>query len=59
MTELGKPIEPRAGFTDPLPKADVLVMGHILHDRNLDEKRLLLQTEKDWSEAERRYRWQG
>jgi hypothetical protein len=29
-------------FTDPLPQADVLVMGHILHDWNLDEKRLLL-----------------
>jgi hypothetical protein len=30
-------------FADPLPKADVLVMGHILHDWDLDEKRLLLQ----------------
>ncbi len=29
-------------FTDTLPQADVLVMGHILHDWNLDEKRLLL-----------------
>jgi O-methyltransferase domain/Dimerisation domain len=29
-------------FTDPLPKADVLVMGHILHDWNLEEKKLLL-----------------
>jgi cyclopropane fatty-acyl-phospholipid synthase-like methyltransferase len=29
-------------FTDPLPKADVLVMGHILHDWNLAEKRMLL-----------------
>jgi len=29
-------------FTDPLPQADVLVMGHILHDWNLDEKRSLL-----------------
>ena len=29
-------------FADPLPEADVLVMGHILHDWNLDEKRLLL-----------------
>ncbi len=29
-------------FTDPLPSADVLVMGHILHDWNLDEKRMLL-----------------
>lgn len=29
-------------FTDPLPTADVLVMGHILHDWNLEEKRLLI-----------------
>lgn len=29
-------------FTDPLPKADVIMMGHILHDWNLDEKRMLL-----------------
>jgi hypothetical protein len=34
-------------FADPLPKADVLVMGHILHDWNLDEKRLLLQKAYD------------
>ena len=26
-------------FADPLPRADVLVMGHILHDWDLDEKR--------------------
>jgi hypothetical protein len=29
-------------FTDPLPSADVLVMGHILHDWPLDEKRRLI-----------------
>lgn len=29
-------------FTDPLPEVDVLVMGHILHDWNLEEKRMLL-----------------
>lgn len=29
-------------FTDPLPAADVLVMGHILHDWDLAEKRTLL-----------------
>jgi precorrin-6B methylase 2 len=29
-------------FTDPLPKADVIVMGHILHDWDLDEKRMLI-----------------
>jgi hypothetical protein len=33
---------PGSFFTDPLPRADVLVMGHILHDWNLDEKRMLL-----------------
>jgi SAM-dependent methyltransferase len=30
-------------FKEPLPKADVLVMGHILHDWNLDEKMMLLR----------------
>ena len=34
-------------FADPLPEADVLVMGHILHDWDLDEKRLLLQKAYD------------
>jgi cyclopropane fatty-acyl-phospholipid synthase-like methyltransferase len=34
-------------FADPLPAADVLVMGHILHDWALDEKRLLLQKAYD------------
>lgn len=29
-------------FTDPLPKADVIMMGHILHDWDLDEKRMLI-----------------
>ena len=29
-------------FTDPLPKAEVLIMGHILHDWDLDQKRMLL-----------------
>lgn len=29
-------------FTDPLPAADVLVMGHILHDWDLEGKRILL-----------------
>ena len=29
-------------FEDELPKVDVIVMGHILHDWNLDEKRHLL-----------------
>ncbi|HYX78577.1 MAG TPA: methyltransferase, partial [Solirubrobacterales bacterium] len=30
-------------FEDDLPTADVLIMGHILHDWNLDEKCLLLE----------------
>jgi hypothetical protein len=29
-------------FEDPLPTADVITMGHILHDWDLDEKRMLL-----------------
>ena len=42
---LGERLSFTAGdfFADPLPEADVLVMGHILHDWDLDEKRLLLQ----------------
>jgi hypothetical protein len=34
-------------FEQPLPPADVLVMGHILHDWGLDEKRVLLQKAYD------------
>lgn len=30
-------------FKDPMPSADVLVMGHILHDWDLGEKRALLK----------------
>lgn len=30
-------------FTDDLPKADVLLFGHILHDWDLDQKRMLLR----------------
>lgn len=29
-------------MTDPLPEADVLVMGHILHDWGLEDKRMLI-----------------
>ena len=29
-------------FTDPLPAADVLIMGYILHDWDLEGKRALL-----------------
>jgi ubiquinone/menaquinone biosynthesis C-methylase UbiE len=30
-------------FEDPLPKVDVVTMGHILHDWNLEEKKMLLR----------------
>jgi len=30
-------------FKDPLPTCDVVIMGHILHDWNLEEKMLLLR----------------
>jgi hypothetical protein len=30
-------------FADDLPTADVLIMGHILHDWDLDQKRVLLE----------------
>jgi hypothetical protein len=34
-------------FRDPLPQADVITLGHILHDWNLDEKRRLLASAYD------------
>jgi hypothetical protein len=34
--------EPGDFFADPLPRADVLVLGHVLHDWNLEEKQSLL-----------------
>jgi hypothetical protein len=34
-------------FANPLPTADVLIMGHILHDWDLGQKRLLLQKAYD------------
>lgn len=34
--------QPGSFFTDPLPRADVIMMGHILHDWDLDEKRMLI-----------------
>ena len=34
-------------FKDPLPKTDVLIMGHILHDWNLEEKMMLLRKAYD------------
>jgi hypothetical protein len=30
-------------FNDPLPHVDVITMGHILHDWNLEEKKMLLR----------------
>lgn len=30
-------------FKDPLPRADVIIMGHILHDWDLNEKRMLVR----------------
>ncbi len=35
--------QPGSFFTDPLPRADVILMGHILHDWDLDEKRMLIR----------------
>jgi hypothetical protein len=34
-------------FKDPFPKADVIIMGHILHDWNLEEKKMLLKKAYD------------
>ncbi|MEQ1795860.1 MAG: methyltransferase [Nitrospira sp.] len=34
-------------FNEALPSSDVLIMGHILHDWNLDEKIMLLQKAHD------------
>jgi hypothetical protein len=30
-------------FKDPLPKADVILMGHILHDWDLEQKKMLIR----------------
>jgi hypothetical protein len=37
---------PGSFFDDPLPKADVVMMGHILHDWDLEVKRMLVR--KAW-----------
>jgi hypothetical protein len=34
---------PGSFFTDQLPRADVIMMGHILHDWSLDQKRALIR----------------
>ncbi len=46
---LGDRIEFRAGdfFEDELPRADVVALGHVLHDWGLDEKRRLLRRAYD------------
>jgi len=33
---------PGSFFTDPIPTADVITMGHILHDWDLEEKKALI-----------------
>jgi hypothetical protein len=38
--------QPGNFFHDPLPSVDVIMMGHILHDWNLDEKKVLIR--KAW-----------
>lgn len=38
---------PGSFFTDPLPNADVIMMGHILHDWNLEEKKMLIRKAYD------------
>jgi hypothetical protein len=46
---LASRVEFRAGnvFHDPLPKADVIMLGNILHNWNLDEKRMLIRKAYD------------
>ena len=34
-------------FAEPLPRADVITMGHILHDWNLDQKKQLIKAAYD------------
>src|SRR5207248_4974485 len=34
-------------FKDSIPSADVIIMGHILHDWNLEEKRALIKKAYD------------
>jgi hypothetical protein len=47
--KLGQRVSFAAGsfFTDPFPKADVVLMGHILHDWNLEQKKMLLKKAYD------------
>lgn len=39
--------QPGDFFKEPLPPADVITMGHILHDWDLDQKRMLLKKAYD------------
>ena len=39
--------QPGNFFRDPLPNADVIMMGHILHDWNLEEKKMLIRKAYD------------
>lgn len=43
-SEVGDRVKTAVGnfFTDALPKADVITMGNILHDWNLEEKKMLI-----------------
>jgi len=46
---VGERVRFQAGdfFKEPLPECDVIIMGHILHDWNLQQKRLLIQKAYD------------
>lgn len=35
--------QPGSFFTDQLPRVDVIMMGHILHDWNIEEKKMLIR----------------
>jgi hypothetical protein len=39
--------EPGSFFDAPIPKADVVMMGHILHDWDLDVKKMLIRKAYD------------
>jgi hypothetical protein len=43
--------QPGSFFTDAIPSADVIMMGHILHDWNLEEKRTLIKKAYDALES--------
>ena len=39
--------QPGSFFTDPIPNAEVVMMGHILHDWDLEQKRMLIAKSYD------------